>query len=90
MKKNFEAYFLLILLFFFPALTFSQTVIKEKVSINPAINLPKVTAENDSCTITVQITWSASSYEGFIGIYNYNGWLASSGWVRGGTALRQK
>ncbi|MEW6701725.1 MAG: hypothetical protein AB1298_03315 [Bacteroidota bacterium] len=70
-------------LIFFNASLYSQTKIKERVGINLSLLSP-ISSENDTCTITVQITWSARSYEGFIGIL-YNGWLATSNWVSGGS-----
>ncbi len=83
MKKNFNAHFLFAVLFFLPILTFSQTVIREKVTIKPTIKtLASISSSTENLyTVNFTVTWE-SNVEGAIEICG-----ASSGWVYGGASL---
>lgn len=83
MRKNSNAHFLFSVLFFLPILTFSQTVIREKVTIKPKIKtLASISGSTENLyTVNFTVTWE-SNVEGAIEIRG-----ASSGWVYGGASL---
>lgn len=63
----------------------SQTIIKEKIIIKPRTLTNPTIMTNEGCAVGFIVNWSAGTYEGFVGMYNSQGWVSTGGWSTGGS-----
>lgn len=62
-----------------------QTVIKEKIIIKPPAAFTPALFTKEDCTIKFSVNWSASNYQGFVGMYDSEGWISTGDWTDGGS-----